>query len=446
MDNLRSEHSHGLITTSLAPLIAVIMMLFVSTNAPAVEIQELTSPGGIKVLLVEDYSVPIISIAFSFKGGASQDPKGKEGTLRLMGALLDEGAGDLDNRAFQARLEETGVELGFNTTRDDFSASLRTLRSERENAFNLLQMALTKPRFDDEAIERMRDAIRRGIERGRTNPNSIATRARRKAVFKNHPYARDSNGNEESIGDIARSDIIAIHQRILTRDNLSVGVVGAITADELSVALDRVFGELPATSAMKAVEDVLPDLGEKISIDMQIPQAVVSLVYPGIKRSHPDFFASHLMNHILGGGTFSSRLYREVREKRGLAYGVSSWIATYDHSAFLNASTSTRAENLDETLSIMRGQIEKVAKEGVSEAELEAARKYVIGAYAINNLDTSTKIARVLVALQTENLGVDYIDTRESQISAVTLDDVNRIARELLSVEPTIVIVGPVGN
>ncbi len=433
-----------LIFTGMTMLVAGIMTFINVTNVSAIEIQEVTSPGGIKALLVEDYSVPIISMSFSFKGGASQDKKGKEGTLRLTGALLDEGAGELDSKAFQARMEELGVELGFSASRDNFSANIRTLRSERESAFDLLKLALTKPRFDTDAIERMRDAIRMGIERGRTNPNSIASRAMREAVFKNHPYARNTSGNEESIGDISRSDIITMHKGILTRQALTVGVVGAISAEELITALDRIFGELPDTGAIHDVEEVAPSLGEKISINMQVPQAVVSLVYPGLKRSDPDFFAAHLMNHILGGGTFSSRLYQEVREKRGLAYSVASWISTYDHTAYLTASTSTRADNLDQTLSIIQAEIAKVAVEGVSEAELEAARKYVTGAYAINNLDTSTKISRVLVALQTQNLGIDYINTREAQIAAVTLDDVNRVARNLLSTEPTVVIVGPV--
>lgn len=444
---MRAEFSPMRVHQSLIIMCFVfVAALLPATHARAIEIQQVTSPGGIKALLVEDYTVPIIAMALSFKGGAVQDLPGKEGTLRLTAALMDEGAGDLDNRAFQARLEETGVEIGFGASRDNFSVHLRTLRSERDNAFELLTLALAQPRFDGDAIERMRDAIKTGIERSRTSPDATASEAMRKAIFKDHVYARRTQGNEQSITAITREDIVAMHRRIIARDTVTLGVVGAINAQELARALDGIFGNLPDKAEIAAVDDVVPELGEKITITMDAPKVVISLVYPGVKRDDPDFFAVHLMNHILGGGSFSSRLYQEVREKRGLAYGVSSSLAAFDRSAFLVAGTSVRPEKFDETLSILRTEIDRMAKQGVTKYELEAARKYVIGAYAINNLDTSTKIARVLVALQSENLGIDYIDKREALISAVTLEDVNRVAKKLLSAEPTIIVVGPATN
>lgn len=418
------------------------LLVFV-TQANAIDIKQVTTDKGIKALLVEDYTLPIIALSISFKGGATQDPEGKEGVLRLMTALMDEGAGDLDSTAYQAKAEEIGLEFGFSTSRDSFSGGGRLLRSERTEAFNLIKMAINQPRFDDAAIERMRDAIRTNILRGKKNPSSIASKALRESIFQNHPYSRSTSGTEQSIDIITRDDIIAMNKKILSRGTLTIGAVGAISEAELKAALDDIFGALPAESAIDDIAEVTPKLGEDISITMPVPNASVSIVYPAIKRDSPDFFAAHMMNHILGGGTFSSRLYTEVREKRGLAYGVSSGLATFDKTAYFAAGTSTRAENRDETINIIKEEINRIATDGASAEELEKAKRYVAGSYAISNLDTSGKIASVLVALQNQNLGVDYIEKRQKYIADVSLEDVNRMAKQFFSTKPTVVVVGP---
>lgn len=426
-----------LILTSFVFLFSLIVQTY------AIDIKEIETDKGIKALLVEDYTLPIIAISISFKGGSTQDPEGKEGTLRLMTALMDEGAGDLNSAAFQAKAEELGLEFSFNASRDRLSAGGRLLRSEREEVFKLLKLAVNEPRFDEDAIERMRDAIRTNIISSKKNPSSVKSKALREAVFGNHPYARSTSGNETSIDAITREDIIAMNKKILSRATLTVGVVGAINEAELKTALDDIFGALPQAPAIAEITEVTPNLGEDISIVMEVPNASVSIIYPAIKRDDPDFFAAHLMNHILGGGSFSSRLYQEVREKRGLAYGVSSGIASLDKTSYFAAGTSTRAENRDEAIKIIQEEIAKIAEEGVTQEELDKAKRYVAGSYAISNLDTSSKIASVLVALQTQNLGLDYIDRREKYIADVTLEDANRMAKQFFSVKPTVVVVGP---
>jgi zinc protease len=204
-----------------------------------------------------------------------------------------------------------------------------------------------------------------------------------------------------------------------------------------------VFGGLPEKAALAAVPEAQVKFGERIEVEDTGTQTMLALAYPGVKRDSPEFFASYLMNHILGGGSFSSRLYDEVREKRGLSYSVGSSMSSLDRAAYLTASSSTVAERADETLSIMQSEIARMASEGPTEAELDAAKKYVIGSYAINNLDTSADIASVLVTIQTERLGADYLDRRAGIINAVTIEDVRAAARRLLSVTPTIVVVGP---
>ncbi len=421
----------------------ITFLLAFAVHANAIDIKQVETQKGIKALLVEDYTLPIIALSISFKGGSTQDEKGKEGTLRLMRALMDEGAGDLDSTAYQAKAEEIGLEFGFSASRDSFSGGGRLLRSEREEAFNLIKLAINQPRFDEDAIERMRDAIRTNIIRGKKNPSSVARKALREALFPDHPYQRSASGSEQSIDAITRDDIIAMNKKILSRGTLTVGVVGAISEAELKIALDDIFGNLPAEPAIDEITEVTPKLGEDISIAMPVPNASVSIVYPAIKRDSPDFFAAHMMNHILGGGTFSSRLYTEVREKRGLAYGVSSGLATFDNTAYFVAGTSTRAENRDETIKIIKDEINRIATKGATDEELEKAKLYVSGSYAIANLDTSGKIASVLVALQDQNLGIDYIEKRQKYIADVTLEDVNRMAKQFFSAKPTVVVVGP---
>jgi len=425
-------------------ILATVTFLFTMlAQANAIDIKEITSDKGIKALLVEDYTLPIIAISISFEGGSTQDAEGKEGTLRLMTALMDEGAGDLDSVAYQAKAEELGLEFGFSASKDRFSGSGRLLRSERKEVFNLIKLAINQPRFDEDAIERIRDAIRSSIISSKKNPGSVRSKAIREAIFGSHPYSRGSSGTEKSIDLITRDDIIAMNKKILSRGTLTVGVVGAISEAELKSALDDIFGTLPQERMIDEIEEVIPKLGDDISLVMSVPNASISIVYPAIKRDNPDYFAAHLMNYILGGGTFSSRLYTEVREKRGLAYGVSSGIATLDKTAYFVAGTSTRAENREETINIIKNEIERITTQGVTAEELEKAKRYVAGSYAISNLDTSSKISSVLVALQTQNLGLDYIESREKYIENVTLEDANRMAKEFFSTKPTVVVVGP---
>lgn len=436
---------------SYVHLLPTIRLLLVSATiaclsvlpARAIDIQEVETESGIKALLVEDYTLPIIAMSYSFLGGATQDEPGKEGTLRLMTALMDEGAGELDSVAFQSRMETLGIDLGFSASRDNFSGNLRTVRSELESATDLLAMAINEPRFDVDAVERMRDALRTNLIRSETDPGFQARRALRNTVFPGHPYARNIGGNLKSIDTITRDDMLAMKEKILSRETLMIGVVGAISPEELRTMLDRVFGKLSTKSSLEPVADIEPVLGKQVEVEMPTPNMSIQMIYRGIERSDPDFFAAHMMNHVLGGGTFSSRLYEEVREKRGLAYGVNSGISILDHAQFLAAGTSTRADNGAKAMEVIRTEIRRMVDEGVSEEELEKAKKYVAGSYAIANLDTSAKIARVLVAIQREKLGLDYIDTREAQIAAVSVEDVNRMARQLLDVDPTVIVVRP---
>ena len=422
---------------------AFLLVLVAAAPGYAVEIKEVVSPKGIRAWLVQDDFVPLISMRFAFKGGSAQDPKGKDGLANLMTGLFDEGAGDLDSNAFQDKLDDVGAEMSFNADDDDITGSIRMLADKRDAAVDLLALAVGRPRFDQEPIDRIRQQVVAGIKASERNPNAIAGRKFAEALYGDHPYARQTEGTEASLMTITHDDLASFHRRNFARSNLTVGVVGAISPEELKPLLDKVFGDLPEKAELEPVSDARLEFGKTTQVDYALPQTSISMVYPGVRRQDPDFFAAYIMNHILGGGTFSSRIYNEVREKRGLAYSAGSNLLNRDHMAALMISTATRADRAGETLQILKEEVAKMAKDGPTAEELAEAKKYLVGSYAVNNLDSSSAVASTLVGLQDENLGRDYIDRRADLINAVTLEEVKAAAKKLLSTEPAILIVGP---
>lgn len=408
-----------------------------------VRIQQVTSPGGATAWLVEDYAVPIVTIRFAFEGGSTQDPQGKEGLANLMSGLLDEGAGDMDSDTFQTRLDDVGAEISFDASRDAFYGQMRMLAEHQDEAFDLLRLAINAPRFDAEPLERIRAQIVSGIRARERDPQTAAQIAWAKALYGDHPYSRREEGSEATLAAITADDLRHFHARQFARDNLRIGVVGAIDADRLKTLLDKLFGALPQAAGLDAVEKIAPRLDQRVEINYDLPQTTLRLAFPGVERKDPEFFAAYVMNHILGGGTFSSRLFSEVREKRGLAYGIGSALVTNRHSNSLVISTATRSDRAAETLDLIRAEVARMAEQGPTQTELDDAKKYITGAYAINNLDSSLAIASTLVELQVEDLGIDYIQRRTGLIEAVTLDDVKAAAQRLLTAEPAIMVVGP---
>ncbi|HTV67712.1 MAG TPA: pitrilysin family protein [Rhizobiaceae bacterium] len=440
------KHTALRLNVALATLFLAIVFLTLPAIMPAraaVKIQEVTSDSGVTAWLVEDYTVPIITIRFAFEGGSTQDPAGKEGLANLMTGLFDEGAGDMNSDAFQVRLDDAGAEMRFTAGRDAIYGVMRMLEEQRDEAFGLLKLAVEKPRFDQAPIDRIRSQIVAGIVAGARDPGTAAGIAWKKAIYGDHPYARQEEGTEATLGLITPDDIRAFHRNNFARENLYVGVVGAIDAESLKKELDRVFGGLPEKANLAPVGNIVPKLAQELGVKYDLPQTSLTLAYPGIERDDPLFFSAYLMNHILGGGAFSSRLFNEVREIRGLAYSVDSSLVNYKHASALIISTATRSDRAAETLKIIRDEVKRMAEGGATEAELEAAKKYVIGAYAINNLDNSGAIANTLVDLQLEDLGMDYIDRREDIINSVTVEQVAAAAKKLLNAEPATMVVGP---
>ena len=423
-------------------VVALLALPLLAAPALATTIERVVSPGGIEAWLVHEPAVPMIAIDFAFVGGAAQDAPGKGGTASLVASLLDEGAGDLDAKTFHARLERKAIELGFQAERDTLRGTLRTLTENKDEAFEYLRLAVTQPRFDQSDVEVIRAQMLSMLRRATTSPTDIANLRWWQVAFADHPYGRPVNGTLESVPTVTIADLKDYTHRVLARENLKVAVVGDIDAETVKVMLDRVFGGLPAQPELKPVANVSPQgLGRRIVVKVDVPQAVVAFGGPGIARKDPDFMAAYIVNHILGGGAFSSRLYQEVREKRGLAYSVYDSLVWLNHSALFLGGTATRADRAGETLDVIDKEIHRLANEGPTADELAKAKAYLNGSFVLN-LDTSSKIAALLVQLQLDGLGIDYFTRRPEMINGVTLEDARRVAKRMLDSGMLVTVAG----
>jgi zinc protease len=423
-------------------LTAAIFVAGAAAGAQATNIERLTTPGGIEVWVVRDSTVPQIAVDFAFRGGANQDPADKPGVANLAADLLDEGAGEFDSKAFKDRLERRAIELSFQAGRDYIRGTLRTLKENRDEAFNLLRLSLNAPRFEAKDIERVRAQTISRLQRQTTSPNEIASKNWWETAFPNHPYGRPVLGTLESVPRIAADDLKAYVGRIFAREYLKVAVVGDIDLDSVGRLVDQTFGSLPAKAERVVAADIAPKgLGRTIVFDLDVPQAVVTFGGIGLTRHDPDFMAAYVVNHILGGGSFTSRLYKEVREKRGLAYGVFDSLVWLNHTAVLIGGTAVRSEATGEAIKVIEDEFQLMAKDGPTEDELNKAKTYLKGSFALG-LDTSSKIANQLVMMQIDDLGIDYIDRRPALIDAVTLADAKRVAKRLLDPGLLVTVVG----
>lgn len=427
----------GVIRTAML----VVVLLWAVPAAAATTPVRVVSPGGIEAWLVEEHAIPILSAQISFRGGAAMDPDDKIGRANMVSALLDEGAGDLDSQAFQARLEDLAVHLSFDAGQDTFAADMKTLSENTDAAFDMLRLALTAPRFDDEPVERVRRQLQVNLARLAEDPDTLAWNAWIAAAFAGHPYSRPVEGSPETVAAITADDLRAFVADEIARDRMYIGVVGDITPDRLGALLDKTLGGLPEAAATDTVATVEPEApGRLVVVKRDIPQSVVLFGHAGLKRDDPDYYAAYVMNHILGGGGFTSRLTDEVREKRGLAYGVYSYLSPRDHTALYLGRVATANARVAESLAVIRTEFARMRDKGVSAEELADAKTYLTGSFPLR-LDTNDKIAAMLVGIQIEDLGIDYIARRNEYIEAVTLDDVNRMAKTLLRPENLEVVV-----
>ena len=413
--------------------IATVLALL-AVPAQAIEIQDVTSPGGIKAWLVQDDSIPFVALDIQFRGGASMDTPDRRGAVNLMSALLEEGAGNRNATEFATAVEDLGARLSFSASDDTLSVGFQALSENRDEAADLLAQALTQPRFDDDALARVRAQVQAVIRSEATDPNSIAAKEMAAQAWGEHPYATSINGTAESVAALTRQDLVAAKNRVLARDRVVVGAAGDISAEELGLLLDRILGGLPEQATAPLPEQAeLQVTGGTTVIDWDSPQTVVAFAGPGIPIDDPDYFAAFVANHILGGGGFSSRLMEEIREKRGLTYGVGTALATGLYGQTWQGGMSGSNATTAEAVELIRAEWARMA-EGVTDQELTDAKTYLTGEYPLR-FDGNGRIASILAGMQLIGFPIDYIDTRNAKVEAVTSEDVSRVAQRLLDPE-----------
>lgn len=427
----------GLLLTLAAALPA-------ATAALAIDIKRVVSPGGIEAWLVEDHKVPVLALEWAFEDAGAVDPAGKEGLANLASHALDEGAGPYDSQAFQTRLQDSAVALSYSAGRDAFTGSLRTLTERRDEAFELTRLSMAEPRFDAEAVERMRASVLSSLKRDLADPNYVARRLFYGTAYPNHPYGGEIRGTLDSLPRIAPDDLRAFAKGQFGRDRLVVTAAGDIAPDDLGKALDGIFGGLPATTSVAAIADTAPlGLGETILAPRPTAQTFMLMGQTGVKRADPDWYAASVMNYVLGGGGFGSRLMNEVREKRGLSYGVYSYLIPMDHTALVMASGSTVNAKAGQALDIIRQEWARMAESGLTDTELADAKTYLTGSFPLQ-LGSTQSIARTLLQVRRDRLGIGYLDQRDQYINGVTQDDIRRVAKRLL--DPTKLLTVLVGR
>jgi zinc protease len=400
-------------------------------SASPTKVKTLVSPGGVEVWHVESNVVPLIAVAFVFEGGSAHDPVDRPGVAQMLARLLDEGAGEYNSDAFQERLAGRAIELSFNAGNDAIGGSLKTLVKHADEAFELLRLALAEPRFDQDAIERVRAQTIAGLRYQQNDPGVMATRRFFEEGFAGHPYGRPTSGTPESVAAITRDDLVALHRAIIARGRVKVAVVGAIDAERLAVLVDKAFGALPDAKPLGLVEPTtLRQLGARFVVDLDVPQSVIRFGTQGVPWRDPGFIPAYVLNHILGGGAFTSRLFQEVREKRGLAYSVGTSLVSYRSAAMTWGYTATRNERVGEAMQVISDEIMRLKQEGPTDEELQKAKDYLVGSYALG-FDTSTKIAHTMVQIAFEGLGVDYIARRNALVAAVSQEDIHTAAERV---------------
>jgi len=396
-----------------------------------VQIEEVTSPGGITAWLVEDHSIPFVALDIRFEGGTALDRPDARGATFLMTGLLEEGAEGMDAQAFAAREEELAARFSWDAYRDSVVINAEMLTETRAASVDLLRAAIVNPSFDEQAIDRVRGQVLSIIAGDAQDPEDIAPQRFNALAYGDHPYAIPGEGTAESVAALTRDDLVAAHQQLFTRDRVFVGAAGDITAEELGALLDTLLGDLPETGGAEIGDAPWLLDGGLTVVEFPTPQAVVFFGHRGIERLDPDFFPAFVLNQILGGGNFRSRLTREVRVERGLTYGIGTYLALMDHGPMMLGQFSSSNNLVSEAIEVIRAEWEDIAANGVTDEELEAAKLFMTGAYPLR-FDGNARIAGILAGMQQDGMPIDYIATRNDNVMAVTAEDISRVAARLM--------------
>ena len=394
-------------------------ILIIAQAAPDIETWQ--TDNGARVLFVEAPEIPMVDVRIVFDAGSARDG-GKPGTALVTNALLDQGAGKLDENQIAERLESLGAQMGNSSHRDMTVVSLRSLTDETllQPALDTFTTILTQPTFPEHALERDRKRLLIALQGQKQSPGDIADLAFFDGVYGSHPYAHDPMGTEASIQAIARDDLVNHHKRYYVARNATVAVVGAVSQARAKALVEQVIGDLPPGEKAAALPDVDPlKTGQKVAKSFPSSQTHLMVGQPGMNRGDPDYFALYVGNHILGGSGLVSRLSEEIREKRGLSYSAYSHFSPMREHGPFRMALQTRNDQAEEALTVMNNVLADFIKNGPSDEELADAKKNITGGFALR-LDSNRKIIDYIAMIGFYGLPLDYLDTFKNKVDAVT--------------------------
>lgn len=405
-------------------------------------IQQFTTPGGVSVWLVEEPSIPILSLRMAWTAGETNDPEGLEGLTNAMVYHMNEGAGALDAQAFFKGMEELNMSFSCGASNESTYCNSSMLTDNASESFDMIALALSEPRFDDGPFERFLREQEVGLQTRETNPRYLANRARAAAMYPDHPYARETSA--ESLAAITQDGMRAQKDLLMVKDGMLVTAVGAMSPEELAPLIDQAVAGLPDTSTPTETDAVTlaAPLAAPVTIDLPQPQSLVTFAGPAMEREDPDFYTAVVLNYTFGGGGFQSRLMQDLRVEKGLTYGVYTQVSSEDKIQLWSGGGQTKNESAGEFIAGIKANMETMVAEGMTEEELADAKAYLTGSYPLG-FDSNAKIAGRMMGVRLDELPVDFFDKRNAMVDAVTLEDVNRVAAEYLSPDNfTFVIVG----
>lgn len=420
---------------------AFALVAFVPQFANAVDVKVVPAAKGEEVWFVEDHTVPIVAMSAAIPAGSAYDPQGKDGLSAMAAALLDEGAGKMNSDAYHTALDDKAIQLSVSPSRDYAVIRIVTLAENAKEAFQLLGLALAHPRFDADAIQRIRAQMIESIKQDEQEPATVAGKEFTRRFFPGHPYGHPVSGDINTLSTITQNDLRQFARTHWVRGGLKIAVSGDINEATLKTLLGAAFDAIPATKP-PAPPNVtrLGSPGIHV-VPMPVPQPTVEFGLPGILRADKDFIPAYVANYILGGGGFSSQLMKEVREKRGLTYGIDTDLNTYSKAGVFVGQVATKKDSVKQTIDVIRQVMSNFAEKGATASELTDAKTYLTGSYPLA-FDSNTGIAAQLNAFQRVGLSSDYITKRNDMIEAVTLDDIKRVAKRLFNPAKMTIVVG----
>jgi zinc protease len=413
------------------------------TTSP-ISVQELKTNLGKSIWFVPT-SIPVMSVSITFRNaGDRSSPSNLPGLTDLIAALLDEGAGPYDSQSFKKLLLEKNISLSVASSQDNFTITFRTVKENVKDALELIKLILSSPRFANEDMQRVKQQIIAGLQQSLHHPQPIAKEELQKNLLgETHPYFKRTSERIKVISTMQADQLRAQMQKNLTQANLEVVACGNIAPSELVQYLEKAFGDLPkGEPTSQPVPTKLQNLGKVFNVKLDIPQSLIFFAHPGVSRQDPDFYALYVAARILGSGNFESRLWNEIREKRGLAYFCNLDLFTNDLAHGMIGATATKTESLEETISVIRQEWKNLIEKGITQEELDFHKKNIMGSFPLS-FGSTLETVNTLALYRQDDLPVDYVEKRNSYFSKLTIEDINQVIKKILHPELlTFIVVG----